>query len=73
LVAPAEAGDRATDTANVAVLEVFIAPYNDTFYAEMARARIDELKRQQVADIVPPKAPEQAPQVKPSMTTPPQD
>jgi formylglycine-generating enzyme required for sulfatase activity len=67
----AEAWDRAKDTANVIVLEAFIARYKDTFYAEMARARIDDLKRQQLAVVVPPKAPEPAPQAKPAITTPP--
>ena len=39
---------------NTAVLEAFIVRYKDTFYAELARARIDDLKKQQVAS-PPPK------------------
>jgi len=34
----------AKDSTNIAVLEAFSARYKDTFYAELARARIDELK-----------------------------
>jgi formylglycine-generating enzyme required for sulfatase activity len=67
----AEAWGATKDTANIAVLEAFIDRYKDTFFVELARARIDELKRQQVAVVVPPKAPEPLPQVKPAMTTPP--
>jgi formylglycine-generating enzyme required for sulfatase activity len=66
----AEAWDRTKDTTNIVVLEAFIARFKDTFLAELARARIDELKRQQVAVVVPPKAPEPVPQAKPAMTTP---
>jgi hypothetical protein len=35
----------ARDTTSVAVLEDFIARYKDSFYAGLARARIEELKR----------------------------
>jgi len=42
----AEVWDRAKETSNVRVLEAFIARYKDTFYAELARARIEELKGQ---------------------------
>ena len=31
---------RHQDTANLAVLDAFLARYNDTFFAELARARI---------------------------------
>src|SRR5262249_47944208 len=37
------------DTSSVAVLEAFIARYKDTFFTELARARVDELKKQQIA------------------------
>jgi formylglycine-generating enzyme required for sulfatase activity len=67
----AEAWAAAKDTNSVDVLEDFIRRYKDTFYAGLARARIDELKRQQVAVVVPPKAPEPAPRAKPALTTPP--
>src|SRR5262245_12372785 len=53
----AEAWDRAKDATSIAVLEAFSARYKDTFYAELARARIDDLKRQGVAIAVPPKPP----------------
>jgi hypothetical protein len=54
-VAPARLSEAAEawvvvkDSTNVAVLEAYIARYTDTFYAELARARIEELKKQQVA------------------------
>jgi formylglycine-generating enzyme required for sulfatase activity len=57
----AEAWDRTKDTTNIAVLEAFIARYKGTFFAELARARGDELKKQQMAVVVPPKTPEPAP------------
>src|SRR5262245_28706632 len=42
----AEAWDRAKDGTSVAVLEAFIARFKDTFYADLARARIADLKKQ---------------------------
>jgi formylglycine-generating enzyme required for sulfatase activity/uncharacterized caspase-like protein len=45
----------AKDMASVPVLEDFAARYKDTFYASLARARIEELKKQ-VAVALPPKA-----------------
>jgi uncharacterized caspase-like protein len=50
----AEAWAAAKDTTNVAVLDAFIARYKDTFYAELARARIEELKKKQVSMATPP-------------------
>jgi uncharacterized caspase-like protein len=41
----AEAWGAVKDTANIAVLEAFRARYEDTFFAELARARIDEVER----------------------------
>jgi uncharacterized caspase-like protein len=41
----AEAWNATKDTTNVAVLGAFVARYRDTFYAELARARIEELKK----------------------------
>jgi formylglycine-generating enzyme required for sulfatase activity len=67
----AEAWAAAKDTNSVDVLEDFIRRYKDTFYAGLSRARLDELKKQQMAVVVPPKAPEPAPQTRPTMTTPP--
>jgi hypothetical protein len=34
------------NTTNIAALELFIASYNDSYYAGLARLRIDELKKQ---------------------------
>jgi formylglycine-generating enzyme required for sulfatase activity len=67
----AEAWDRTKDTTNIAVLDAFVVRFKDTFLSELARARIDELKKQQMAVVVLPKAPEPAPHAKPAMTTPP--
>src|SRR5262245_52401302 len=44
----------AKDSTNIAVLEGFAARFKDTFYADMARARIEELKKQQVASATLP-------------------
>jgi uncharacterized caspase-like protein len=45
------------DTTSLTVLEAFIARYKDTFYADLARARIDELKKQAAA--APPPGPDE--------------
>jgi formylglycine-generating enzyme required for sulfatase activity len=50
----AEAWDRTKDTTNIAALELFISSYKDTYYAGLARLRIDELKKHQVAVATPP-------------------
>jgi uncharacterized caspase-like protein len=47
----AEAWAAAKDTTNVAPLEAFISRYKDTFYAEMAQARIKDLKLDQAAKV----------------------
>jgi formylglycine-generating enzyme required for sulfatase activity/uncharacterized caspase-like protein len=65
----AEAWDRTKDTTSIALLETYIARYKGTYFAELARARFDELKKQQMAVVVPPITPE--PAAKPAMTTPP--
>jgi uncharacterized caspase-like protein len=57
----AEVLDRAKDTKSVAVLEAFIGRFKDTFYAELARDRISELKKLQVAATAPPSAPRAPP------------
>jgi hypothetical protein len=41
----AEAWSVTKDTTNLAVLGAFVSRYRDTFYAELARARIEELKK----------------------------
>jgi formylglycine-generating enzyme required for sulfatase activity len=53
----AEAWDRVKGITSIVVLEAFADRYKDTFYSELARARIDELKRQAVAVAAPPTAP----------------
>jgi len=47
----------AKDTKNVAVLEDFVRRYGDSFYTTLARARIDELKKVQVATVMAPGSP----------------
>lgn len=55
LVAEAErAWAHVRETANIAALEAFAARYRGTFYADLARGRVDELKKQQVAVAAPP-------------------
>src|SRR5262245_28926772 len=44
----AEAWVATKDSTSTAVLEAFIARYKDTFYVELARARIEEIKKSQV-------------------------
>jgi len=51
----AEAWSATKDTVNIAVLEAFMTRFKDTFFAELARIRIDELKRSQTAVIAVPK------------------
>jgi uncharacterized caspase-like protein len=41
----AEAWSATKDTRNIAVLGAFVARYSDTFFADLARARMEELKR----------------------------
>jgi uncharacterized caspase-like protein len=53
----AEAWDRTKDTTSIALLETFIARYKDTYYADLARARIEDLKKRQVAIATPPPPP----------------
>jgi hypothetical protein len=47
---------RPTGRIRPAILEAFIARYKDTFFAELARARVNELKKRQIAVAVLPKA-----------------
>jgi Caspase domain len=54
----------AKESTSIAVLEAFIVRYKQSFYADLARARIEELKgKQGLATVAPPAAP--TPQVKP--------
>jgi formylglycine-generating enzyme required for sulfatase activity/uncharacterized caspase-like protein len=43
----AEAWDRTKDTTSIAALEVFLARFKDTYYADLARLRIKELRKRQ--------------------------
>ena len=60
----AEAWSAVKDTSNIPVLGAFVARYGDTFFAELARARIEELTAQrpsappaaQVVDATPSSA-----------------
>jgi len=56
-----EAWSATVDTTNLTVLKAFVARYGDTFYAELARARIAELRRQGIATTTPPSVAELAP------------
>jgi general L-amino acid transport system substrate-binding protein len=69
----AEAWAAAKDTTSIAVLEDFITRYRDSFYAGLARARVDELKKQQMTDVVPrvPPAESSTSQAMPTAPTPP--
>jgi uncharacterized caspase-like protein len=49
-----EAWNATKDTANLAVLDAFAIRYRDTFFAELARARLEELKKQEGIPIPPP-------------------
>ena len=49
----AEAWAATRDTANLAILDAFLARYGDTFFAELARARIAELRN----GMTPPPSP----------------
>jgi Caspase domain len=60
-----EAWSLAMDTTNLTVLKAFIARYGDTFYAELARARIAELRRQGIATTTPPSVAGLAPSTDP--------
>jgi hypothetical protein len=54
----AEAWDRAKDGTSVTALEAFIARYKDMFYADLARARIEELKTGDVSSTETQAAPQ---------------
>jgi formylglycine-generating enzyme required for sulfatase activity len=62
----AEAWDRTKDTTSIGVLEAFASHFKDTFYVELARARIEELKKQ-VAIATSPKSSIPSPAAKPAV------
>src|SRR5262249_12578669 len=64
----AEAWDRVKDTSNTALLEAFVARYKETFYADLARARIEHLRKQVASAPAPAPAPATPPQ--PQMAPP---
>jgi hypothetical protein len=69
----AEAWDRTKDATNTAVLELFISSYKDTYYAGLARLRIEELQKRQIATAILPEAPATQPSddlTKPTITNP---
>jgi formylglycine-generating enzyme required for sulfatase activity len=45
------------DSKNQAMLEEFIKRFGDSFYASLARVRLEELKKSQVATVAPPVVP----------------
>src|SRR5450631_2660598 len=49
----AEAWDAVKDTTNPALLEAFIKRYGTTFFAEIAKARLDELKATAAKTLLP--------------------
>src|SRR5262249_34675074 len=53
----AEAWGATKDSTSTAVLEAFISRYKDTFYVELARARIEEIKKSQVTSPAPKQQP----------------
>jgi uncharacterized caspase-like protein len=55
----------AKDTTNFALLESFVARYKGTFHADLAKARIDELKAKQATATIPPAPRSQQPAAPP--------
>jgi hypothetical protein len=53
--AAAYAWTATKETSNIAVLEEFVRRYGDSFYASLAQARIEELKKAQVTAVAPSK------------------
>jgi hypothetical protein len=47
----AEAWDRVKDSSSIAVLESYATRYKETIYAELARARLEDLHKQKVAAV----------------------
>ena len=51
-----EAWDRTKDTTTIAILEAFVKRYEGTYYADLARLRMEELKKQQLSTLPAPRA-----------------
>jgi formylglycine-generating enzyme required for sulfatase activity/uncharacterized caspase-like protein len=66
----AQAWAAVKDTTSQSVLEDFIRRYGDSIYGTLARARMEELKRSQVAAVAPPVTPGPA-TVEPAVIVPP--
>ncbi len=60
------AWNLAKDTTNIALLESFIARYKGTFHADLAKARIEELKARQATAAIPPAPRSQQPAAPPA-------
>ena len=60
------AWNLAKDTTNIALLESFIARYKGTFHADLAQARIEELKARQATAAIPPAPRSQQPAAPPA-------
>src|SRR5205085_5975296 len=52
--AAAQAWSVIQNTTSTAVLEAFLGRFGTTAYGDMARARLDELKKSQLAIVAPP-------------------
>jgi formylglycine-generating enzyme required for sulfatase activity len=65
----AQAWVTVKNTDNAAELETFLSRFGESIYADMARARLSELKRTQVAVVVPP-APAPPTRVTPAVVAP---
>jgi formylglycine-generating enzyme required for sulfatase activity len=53
----AEAWGVVKDTTSISALQSYISRFKETFYAELARQRIEDLKEEQAAAAAPPKTP----------------
>jgi hypothetical protein len=73
-VDPATAWAVVKDTKNIAELDAFIRRFGGSFFGDLARLRIDELKKLQTATVAPPIAPAVPPRLDvptPVMISPP--
>jgi hypothetical protein len=66
----AQAWSAVKDTTSQAVLEDFIRRYDDTIYATLAKARLDELKRSHVATSAARPPPAKLPSLEPPAPSP---
>jgi formylglycine-generating enzyme required for sulfatase activity/uncharacterized caspase-like protein len=56
-----EAWSATKETTNITALELFIDRYPDTYFADLAKLRIEELKKQRAAAVAAPPSPPPAP------------